>query len=158
MADYHFVTTWKLRSPVEPVWDAIRESEKWPSWWKGVLGVEQLRAGHAEGVGSVRRYVWRSRLPYNLVFDMEVTGIEPTKRLEGRATGELEGTGVWELSDGAGVTTVVYTWTVRTTRRWMNLLAPVARPLFAWNHDWVMSNGARGLSQLLGAELVSGSA
>ena len=39
------------------------------------------------------------------------------------------------------VTAVVYEWNVSTTKPWMNLLAPIARPLFAWNHDWVMRNG-----------------
>ena len=36
----------------------------------------------------------------------------------------------------------------------MNLLAPIARPVFAWNHDWVMKRGGEGLSRLLGAPLV----
>lgn len=35
----------------------------------------------------------------------------------------------------------------------MNLLAPVARPLFAWNHDVVMTWGGEGLARLLGAHL-----
>ena len=39
----------------------------------------------------------------------------------------------------------------------MNLLAPLARPIFAWNHDFVMRNGADGLSRLLGARLLTAS-
>jgi hypothetical protein len=35
----------------------------------------------------------------------------------------------------------------------MNRLAPVARPLFAWNHDAVMRQGAEGLAHLLDAPL-----
>ena len=53
------------------------------------------------------------------------------------------------------MTTVRYAWAVRTTRPWMNLLAPIMRPAFAWNHDYVMANGATGLAKLLGAELIS---
>jgi hypothetical protein len=37
----------------------------------------------------------------------------------------------------------------------MNLLAPLARPAFRWNHDYVMHNGAVGLAKLLGAELLA---
>lgn len=33
----------------------------------------------------------------------------------------------------------------------MNLLAPLARPLFAWNHDVVMAWGLAGLLRLLAA-------
>ena len=31
----------------------------------------------------------------------------------------------------------------------MNLIAPVAKPIFRANHDWVMRNGGEGLAKLL---------
>jgi uncharacterized protein YndB with AHSA1/START domain len=155
VADYRFVTVWQLRAPLGDVWQAIVASEKWPSWWKGVVRVEELDGGDEAGVGSRRRYVWRSKLPYTLAFDMETTVVEPMSRLEGRASGELEGTGDWEFSEADGVTTARYTWQVRTTQRWMNLLAPLLRPAFAWNHDYVMKSGAEGLARLLSAELIA---
>jgi hypothetical protein len=37
----------------------------------------------------------------------------------------------------------------------MNLLSPVARPVFRWNHDYVMRTGGEGLARLLGARLLS---
>jgi len=151
VADYRFVTIWQLRAPIQDVWQAIHESEKWPSWWKGVLSVSEV-PGKDE---NVKRYVWKSILPYKLAFDMEVTRVEAPRHLEGKASGELEGTGVWELSENAGITTVKYTWAVKTTRLWMNLLAPLARPAFAWNHDYVMKHGAEGLAKLLKADLLS---
>jgi hypothetical protein len=36
----------------------------------------------------------------------------------------------------------------------MNLLAPVAKPVFRANHDWVMRNGGEGLARRLGAKLL----
>jgi hypothetical protein len=39
---------------------------------------------------------------------------------------------------------VLYEWNVATTKPWMNLIAPIARPVFQWNHDWVMSRGGEG--------------
>jgi hypothetical protein len=44
------------------------------------------------------------------------------------------------------MTHVRYDWIVDTTKRWMILLAPVARPLFAWNHHAVMRRGQEGLA------------
>ena len=70
----------------------------------------------------------------------------------GEAVGELTGTGRWHLTHDAGLTDVRYDWNVRTTRPWMNLLAPVARPIFKWNHDVVMDWGADGLARRLGVE------
>ena len=80
---------------------------------------------------------------------MTVTSAKPPTELDGRAFGELEGTGRWRLSAENGGTKVVYYWDVQTTKWWMNLLAPLARPAFKWNHDQVMEDGRRGLGRLL---------
>src|SRR5262249_45973289 len=92
-----------------------------------------------------RRYVWRSRLPYRLQFTMETTRIEPRSRIDGVATGELEGTGCWQLTHAEGVTHVRYDCRVVANKWWMRRLAPIARPLFAGNHDVVMDWGRAGL-------------
>ena len=152
---YDFETTWSLRAPLADVWDAIVASERWPEWWRGVERVEPLQVGDEQGIGARHRLTWRSKLPYTLSFETEVVRVEPMSLIEGRASGELEGVGIWRLAEQDGVTTVHYTWRVRTTRWWMNLLAPIGRPAFRWNHDYVMHNGAVGLATLLGAELLS---
>ena len=151
MASYSFVTVWRLNAPIERVYEAIRDSLRWPEWWPTVTRVEQISAGDPKtGVGDVRRYTFKGSLPYTLSFDLRVERIEPPRTLAGRATGELEGTGVWTLTESDGGTVARYDWNVRTTRWWMNLLAPLARPLFKANHDLVMRSGARGICALLG--------
>ena len=155
MPGYEFLTTWVLDAPRERVWDAIWESERWPEWWKGVERVVELEPGAADGVGKLSRYTWRSKLPYELDFEMRTTRAERPHLLEGQASGELAGLGRWRLFEGGGTTAVVYEWNVATTKRWMNLLAPLLRPAFEWNHDWVMGNGGRGIAQLLGCRLLT---
>ncbi|MBK8567353.1 MAG: hypothetical protein IPN76_29550 [Saprospiraceae bacterium] len=68
---------------------------------------------------------------------------------EGRAFDELQGKGIWHFSHENGVTTVQYDWLVNTTKAWLNLLAPIARPIFSWNHDKVMEAGYVGLKERL---------
>jgi hypothetical protein len=75
--------------------------------------------------------------------------------MKGEATGELEGTGHWRLFEQDGVTAVTYEWDVRTTKPWMNLLGPVAKPVFEYNHDLVMRWGGEGLAQRLGCRLLA---
>jgi uncharacterized protein YndB with AHSA1/START domain len=152
---YRFLTTWLLESPREPVWDAIYESEEWPRWWHGVRVAEQLSEGDARGVGERGRYVWRGAIPYAVEFEVVTTSVEPPRLLEGEATGGLEGTGRWRLFEQDGVTAVLYEWNVKTTKRWMNALAPALRPVFEWNHDQVMRNGGAGLAELLGCRLLA---
>ncbi len=72
-AYYSFVTRWNVQAPLEKVWDAIYHSDRWPSWWNGVKKVEKIRpASGPHEVGSVRRFTWKSRLPYRLTFAMTV--------------------------------------------------------------------------------------
>ena len=155
MAAYSFLTTWCVDAPIQPVWDLISASKRYPEWWRGVHSVVELEPGGEHGLGALSRFEWRSKLPYTLEFDMRVTRAEPPHLLEGHANGELEGVGVCRLYEGAAGTAIVYSWDVSTTRRWMNRLAPLARPVFEWNHDYVMRQGAHGLATQLGAELVA---
>jgi uncharacterized protein YndB with AHSA1/START domain len=154
MPDYEFITTWKVQSPQQQVWDLILNSDRWPSWWRGVEKVEKLRAGDANHVGALMRYTWKSKLPYRLVFEMETIRVQPISLIEGRAVGELQGHGLWTLTHENGITTARYDWKVKTTKAWMNLLAPVARPFFNWNHNVVMGWGGEGLAKQLGVRLI----
>jgi uncharacterized protein YndB with AHSA1/START domain len=152
---YHFLTTWVLEAPRERVWEAIWDSERWPEWWRGVERAVELEPGDERGLGQLSRLTWRSRLPYELDFEIRTTRVERPHLLEGEATGELAGLGRWRLFAEDSATAVVYEWQVGTRKRWMNTLAPLARPAFSWNHDWVMRNGGRGLAGLLGCRLLA---
>lgn len=149
MADYSFVTTWRFRAPIEQVWAAIRDYQAWPSWWPAIAEAKRIAPGDADGVGDIADFTFRTRLPYQVRFLMTTTHVKPPAELDGRATGELEGTGRWRLTTEGEETLVRYFWDVRTTRWWMNVLAPLARPAFAWNHDQVMESGRAGLTRLL---------
>lgn len=151
MAEYSFVTVWRLEAPIERVYDLLRDSLRWPAWWTAVTSVEERAAGDpVTGIGNVRRYAFKGRLPYSLAFDMRATALDPPRALAGEASGQLAGTGVWTLTESDGVTSARYDWNVRTTRWWMNLLAPLARGEFKRNHDYVMRSGARGICAELG--------
>jgi uncharacterized protein YndB with AHSA1/START domain len=154
MADYGFLTTWLIDAPQDAVWEAIHEIERWPDWWRGVERVEKLEHGDENGIGAVYAHRWRSIVPYPVHFRVTVERVERPHLIVARADGELAGTGTWRLYDGHG-TAVTYDWRVRTTRPWMNAVAPVARRLFEWNHHVVMRRGAEGLAGFLGAALVA---
>ena len=53
------------------------------------------------------------------------------------------------------MTAVTYEWNVEHDEAWMNLLAPVARPVFAYNHDMVMRWGGEGLARRLDCNLLA---
>jgi uncharacterized protein YndB with AHSA1/START domain len=153
VAEYHFVGTWQIQAPIERVWEEIYHAERWPDWWRYVARVEELEPGGADGTGKRLRALFRTRLPIMVGFDVRVTRVQPPSELVVQSTGELGGTGRWTLAPAEGGTLVRCYWDVRTTRPWMNVLAPVARPVFSWNHDELMREGGQSLARRLGADL-----
>jgi hypothetical protein len=152
---YAFVTRWQIRAPLQQVWDTIYDSVQWPNWWKGVLAVSVVRGGDETGVGGIRKYTWRSVLPYKLVFDMELTAVDRYRYMQGKAFGELEGMGEWYFEEKEGITYIQYNWNVYTNKAWMNTFYFILKPAFEYNHNKVMAWGARGLAQKLCADLLS---
>lgn len=148
-SEYRLTTHWAFPTAVATVWEELMHPERWPEWWRGVRAVELLEKGDASGVGAYRRMTWRSALPYELTFNMRTIRIEPQRRIEGVADGELAGRGIWTLTPGPPGTDVRYDWEVEATRPWMRALAPLAKPLFAWNHGVVMEWGRAGLAKRL---------
>lgn len=138
---FDLVSDWHFDTPLERIWSELTNPDAWPQWWRAVKQVQLLQEGGRDGIGAVRRFTWRTALPYTLSFNMTATKIEPMRLIEGEARGELDGVGRWTLDpDGEG-TDVRYQWIVDITRPWQVGLAPVLRPVFAWNHNVVMGWG-----------------
>ena len=155
MARYHFVTDIDLAATPDPVWDVLEDPTGWPAWWRELRRVEVLARGRPDGVGRRYRLHVRTALPYRLGFESETVRITRPSVWEARIRGDLEGTGLYEVSPRDGGSRVRHTWIVATTRPWMNALAPIARPAFAWNHEVLMRDFAAGLAGRLGVPLRS---
>lgn len=151
---YNFETNWKFESEVNQVWELIG-GFKYSEWWRGVSSERIYQGTRQDGIGDKYQYVFRTKLPYQLAFVAEIVEKEAPYSLEIRATGELEGRGVWKLSQAGSLTHVQYVWQVNANKKWMNRLAPILKPAFIWNHDQVMDQGAKGIAHALGVNLVS---
>lgn len=146
---FDLVSHWRLAAPVERVWAALADPESWPLWWPCVRSVQLVRAGGPDGLGSVRRFKWATRLPYDI--DIEIESVESLRlqRLRGRSSGQLQGEGIWLLRSEGASTDVTYVWRVSLGKSWMRWTAPLLAPLFRWNHASVMRAGGVGLARYL---------
>ena len=149
MHGYKFITNWKFNTDIEKVWDEITNPEDWSIWWKYVEQTTLIKPGNSDGTGSIWKYKWSSRLPYSLSFNVETIKVDKPYFIEGVANGDLQGVGKWYLESDGNNTRVKYEWMVETNKFWMKLLAPIARPIFEWNHDAVMKQGEIGLKNYL---------
>jgi len=138
---FELMSEWRFDTPVERLWAELTTPEAWPQWWRAVKRVDSIAQGNRDGVGAVRRFTWGTALPYTLSFNMTAMRIEPMRLIEGQARGELDGIGRWTLRPEGEGTYVRYDWLVDITKPWQVALAPVLRPVFAWNHNVVMGWG-----------------
>ena len=151
MSAQHFdlVSHWRIAAPIDLVWDALVQVERWPLWWPYVRSVQRLRSAGPDGLGCRHRIQWQTRLPYGLVIDAETVDIKRPECLRGRTWGQLVGEGIWLLRHEGGITDVTYVYRVEPTTLWMRVLSPVLAPLFRWNHQGVMAAGRAGLARYL---------
>lgn len=152
---YCFQTVWWTPAAVGRIWEALADYAAWPSWWQGVQKVEVLRSGDDSGAGTVLRQRWRSRLPYTLVFDLEMLRIESGKLLDGRTSGDLEGACRWTFTPVGGGTEIRFDVDVRTGRWWMNLPLPFTPQIVRANFETIMRWGRQGLERTVDMPVVA---
>jgi len=146
---YHFRTDWRFRAPLARTWPVIVSLERYPGWWKDFRRV-RLRSGDGRRPGSIFDCETRGALPYSLRYSLELLRVEEPRLIELRSAGDLIGTGRWELSSPhPSESLATYYWDVATTNPLLNLLAPLARGLFARNHEQVMARGYEALRRHL---------
>ena len=155
MALFHFVTDVDVDAPPEQLWNVLANPSTWPGWWRWLRRVDEVDPGREDGTGARYRMVFGTALPFTLTVESETVHVVRPSIWESRATGDLVGTGLWELSTRNGGSHVRYTWIVAPARRWQNLLAPMARPAFSWNHGVLMRDFAAGFAGAAGARLLS---
>lgn len=149
-ASYCLQTVWWTPAVVDQIWEILANYAAWPTWWRGIRNVEVLRRGDESGAGTVLRQQWRSRLPYTLVFQLEMLRLESGRMIEGRASGDLEGICRWTFVPASSGTEIRFDVNVRPGRWWMNLPVPFAPRIVRTNFETIMRWGREGLERKLG--------
>ena len=151
-ARYHFVTSFETGASRETVWGVLEDAESWPDWWRWLVHIELIREGDDAGIGAVIRSRVTTPLGYRLTYDGTTRRSTPPALIEFDSAGDLVGSGQFTLHEvRPELTTVVFNWLVETPRWWMNATAPIARPLFSWNHHRLMTDFALGIGSVLDA-------
>ncbi len=139
--NYHFVTHWKICGSIQKVYTILKDGPNYSQWWKpAYVSTEKI------GTDKVRSLV-RAKLPYTLSFTTELIRENPPHELEIKATGELAGRGLWKLSEDGEWVDITFYWDVAAQKPIVQWLSFFLRPVFRWNHDWVMKQGEKTLQK-----------
>jgi uncharacterized protein YndB with AHSA1/START domain len=156
-ARYHFVSEYTFRGERQAIWRALVDFEHVAQWWKGLKRLDIVRSAvHGDGIGLIYRNCVRAPLGYTFDYSCEVVGVDPLRRLDLLASGELVGRGRFLLADNSdGTLRLTFHWMVETPKVWITLLTPIARPIFTRNHDRLMTSFGEGLAQASRSTLLS---
>jgi uncharacterized protein YndB with AHSA1/START domain len=147
MTNYDFTSIWHCSAPPQAVLDVLVRPEQWRLWWPGLKQVHVMN--DVQGPGAQAELLWHSIAAYELVTRITVTDYQPGQRVVFTSHGDLQGIGTCTISTEDGGTRLVFHWHVETTRMWMNILAPILKPLFRYCHNRIMRAGEQGLQQFM---------
>ena len=151
---FRFVDEWRIGAAPEVVWPVITHLETWSQWWPSVRRVAPVSAGTPDG-GAHWEFRFRTRLPYDMGFVAEVLQNHTAYTGEARVAGRVVGEAAWRVEPVDGGARVCFEWEVRPQLAWMRTVAPLARPVFSWNHRSLMAEGAFGLARRLDSRLLA---
>jgi hypothetical protein len=143
---YRFLTRWRMEATAEEVYPIIDDTPSYVRWWPAVwLRVEVLDRGDVNGIGNRVRLTTKGWLPYILTW--EGTALEKVfpQRAVFQASGDFEGRGVWTFAPDGSFVNIEYRWEVVADKPLLKHLSFLFRPVFAFNHNWAMAQGAESL-------------
>jgi hypothetical protein len=149
---YRFTDDWYVAADPHVARDLLRRVEEWPTWWPSSVSVHPVAALDPRSTGDAWRFTFQTRLPYRMSFQADLVREEPLA-VETTVVGRVRGEGCWRVDPVDEGCRVHFDWLVDPQVPWMRLLSPVARPVFIWNHESLMAEGARAFAEELGVAM-----
>ena len=125
------------------VWAAIGSVDQYRQWWPW------LRQFEAEGLveGDVWVCAIQPPLPYSLRFTVRIDHLEVPGTIEVTIDGDVTGTARVELVPSAEGSEIHLVASLSPSRRWLQAVSILARPLARFGHDWILDTGARQFAE-----------
>jgi hypothetical protein len=143
---YHFISDWRVQGTTEEVFDTLSDATSLPRWWPSLyLRATELEPGDERGIGKVVDLDSRAWLPYTIRWRFRVTESDRPHHSRLEASGDLNGRGIWTITQEGEEVLARYDWKVRADKPLLRYLSPVLKPIFAANHEWSMARGEESL-------------
>jgi hypothetical protein len=144
--DFHFITTWRVRSTVKEVSDILGNGPDLVRWWPSVyLEVKELEPGDENGIGKVIDLYTKGWLPYTLRWQFRVTESNYPYGFRLEAWGDFTGRGIWTFEQDGEYVNITYDWKIVADKPLLRDLSFIMKPIFAGNHHWAMKKGEESL-------------
>lgn len=148
MVQYSFTTRFIIAASRDKVWDVLIKFNDWQTWWKGMKDVT-LADLNAQKVNCRVGYWF-----YTLKIQLSINKIQKEKQILITSSGDLIGTGEFNLEKIGENTQVTFLWNVATTKPWMNVTAFATHHFFEYSHSKVMNQFAYGMAKKLNTKIL----
>lgn len=144
---YEIESQWRVLGAIADVYAVLTDAEALPRWWPEAYSKVAIVAegDPGTGVGRITDIVTRGVLPYDVTWRLEVLETRAPELIRVKASGDVIGLGIWRLKESDGAVELRYLWQVRVGKPWMQSFERALKPVFVWNHNWVMRRGEQGL-------------
>ena len=152
---YHLGYRWLIEGPIETVYHFVSHGRTYPEWFPVFLDAQS--DDDEVRVGSRMRYHVKALLPYHLYWDVTVSRRDPPRLVETDTTVSLSGRfrlSGWvrfRLAQQGPLVEVINEQEMRAERPLPGPLRALAARAFAFNHDYAMAAGGRGLQRAVSA-------
>jgi uncharacterized protein YndB with AHSA1/START domain len=148
---YRLGHRWLIKGPIDVVFDLLSDSRTYPTWW--IPCFKSAESDDEVAVGARSHLRVRSKLPYELVWDITLTEFDPPNlivvdtivRLSGRFP--LRGPIRYTLTDGPNGVEVLNDQVIVSERKLPRPIRALLQRAFAYNHTWAFRIGGRGLQR-----------
>lgn len=147
---YRFATVFTIDVEPQRIWDALILPGGWLADHPDIEHWTAKARGGADHLGDRYGVDHHVGGPVTLRYDLEVVQSRAPYRLTWRVTGDLAGTAAFELDELDGVTDLRFTWEVATTKRWMNVAAPLIRRQMVREYKRSVVAAVNGLADAVG--------
>jgi len=148
---FRFKNEWNFQAPIPVVWEKLSDIESWPRWWTAFRKSMVRITGTAQQPVLLADCEVRGVIPLTFRFCLEPTHFHAPHLIEFNSSGDLVGSGEFQLGPVDGATRVTIRWDVQGKGFALSLLSafPVTRILLRWNHKLVMKSGQRALREVV---------
>lgn len=139
------MTRWQIKGSIHDAYELLSNPARYPTWWKGVPLSAQELDEEKEGGPKPLRLEMRGWLPYTLRWELINPQFDRPHQIISDSRGDFVGRGVWTLKQDGPYVLISFEWRVSVQKPFLRYFSFLLRPLFIWNHNWVMEKWKKSL-------------
>ena len=145
---FRLTSRWLLSGEVDEAIRIFHDMETMVDWWAAAfMRMEVVEPGGPESLGKVVRLHTKGLLPHTFQFLARVRAVDLKDAVAIEVRGDFRGSALVVAHKVGDLLELTFDWRIEVEHEWISKLAPFFRPIFAWNHRWVMRHGRDGFQR-----------